>query len=179
MNIALNIMYAFAFILIIVCVLLTIKGTNRLIRDRENIVISIPSTCNLPLEELVKIDRTQKICCESNGIRTGSYYVERTINNETLGFSVIAVPTYYINVCREFCSEKYLQNDDGTITCVNNPEDTILANVCVAVIRPVYSDGTSCKGGAMPIASLGTNSYFALHAKTNNGFAGCENLVFC
>ena len=160
--------------------MLTILGTKAWKKERSNIIIPNTSVCTVPTDQLIPIDRSQNICCLNNGRLTGAYYVKTIINNRELEMSVIPSQRYYVNVCREFCSDgNYKINTDGSIECVNNLTDTKLANNCVELLYPRFPDGTPCSGSALPVAILGINPLFALHVNTINGFPQCSVRAPC
>lgn len=185
MNLSLVIMYVFIILLLFLFAILSYIGINNWNKDRENVVIQSTNTCSLPLEELIQIDTKNDICCINNGHLTGAYYIEVPIANtlDVLKMSVISEPTYYINVCREFCDAGSTVNSDGTLQCSDETEltdpKTTNANECIALIKPIEIDGKPCKGSAMPVASLGINPYYAYQISTSNGFAQCETRGPC
>ncbi len=182
MNVSLIILFIIAVILIVLLIILNITGMTAWAQQRETVIIENTDLCIRPLDQLIAIDRTQNICCYNNGALTGAYFVDTEINGQKLGFSTIPVSTYYINVCREYCSNGYTVNENGTIQCegetATGPQ-TVTANNCVDLIEPILPDGQPCRGSAMPIAALGITYYYALHADTPLGIAGCQNLGPC
>lgn len=182
MNASLIIMYVIVIILIILFIVLSISGMANLSAQRETIIIPSTGLCIKPLDQLVVVDTTQNICCYNNAQLTGAYFIQAESNGELLGMSVIPVSTYYINVCREYCSNGYTVNTDGTLQCegenATGPQTT-LANDCVSLIRPVFPDGQPCRGSAMPVGVLGVNPMYAFHMETNLGIAQCPVLGPC
>jgi hypothetical protein len=185
MNFPLIIMVFLAIALLTLLILLNYRGMNSWVSVRQNVVIQNTSLCELPLDQLVQIDIQEDICCINNGKTTGAYYIEKPVDDTTdiLKMSVIPSPTYYVNVCREYCTAGYTVNSDGTLLCIGDtsPTDfqTNKANNCVDAIRPQFSDGTTCRGSAMPIAALGTTPMYGFHIDTSTGFAQCETRGPC
>jgi len=182
MNAALIIMFCIIIVLIILFIVLSATSMKAWSEERENIIIQNTDLCTRPLDQLVIVDPTQNICCYNNAQLTGAYFIETNVNGQTLGMSVIPISTYYINVCREYCSVGYTVNSDGTLQCEGEGPlgpQTVTANNCVELIQPVFPDGTPCRGSAMPVGVLGINPMYAFHMDTNLGIAQCPSLGPC
>jgi hypothetical protein len=185
MNGALKVVFVtFTLILIFVIIWLTNEGTNNLLKERKNIIIPNTNRCVVPFEQLINLDTSQDICCLNNGRLTGAYYINvqnENMESPPIEMSVIPVQTYYIDVCRAFCTNTYTVNRDGTLQCNDEmtPTETILANTCVDLIRPQFINGVPCRGSSMPIARLGITNMFALNVKTANGIAQCQTRRAC
>jgi len=180
-NPPLVILFSFVIVLIILFIILNMIGVNNWSQQRETIIIPSTPDCNVALDSLVPIDTNEDICCYNNGQLTGAYFVSVPINGTELGFSVIPVSTYYINVCRQFCNSGYTLNTNGTIQCNgenSNGNQTIQANNCVQLIKPEIN-GNVCNGSALPIASRGISPYYAFNADTITGIAQCQVLGPC
>ena len=179
MNSVLTAMYVVIGILIMVLLILNILSTSRWLRARTTVVISSTDVCTLPTDQLTSINTSNDVCCYDLGEKTGAYVVDRVVDDTPLRLSVISTPTYYANVCREYCSNGYSINVDGTLTCLDSESETTLANKCVKLAQPKFPDGQTCKGPAMPIAVIGVNPLYALHASTAISFAGCSSVGPC
>jgi hypothetical protein len=138
--------------------------------------------------KLPHLNASNNICCYNGGNKTGAYYIETTTTNSvgtvaSVKLSVIPTPTYYINVCREYCGGGYTQTNTGDIQCngetsINGIQST-QANACVKLTAPRFSDGTPCRGSALPVAIVGNDLLYALHAKVNNVISQCTSVGPC
>jgi hypothetical protein len=180
-NPPLIILFSIVIILIILFIILNMTGVNNWAQQRETIIIPATPDCDVALDSLIPINTDNDICCYNNGELTGAYFVSVPINATQLGFSVIPVSTYYINVCRQFCNSGYTLNTDGTIQCNgenSNGNQTTQANNCVQLIKPQINN-LPCNGSALPLAALGINPYYAFNADTITGIAQCQVLGPC
>jgi len=171
-NFAILLFFIIVIFLIILFIVFTIIGVQNYTTANSTIVLSTRTNCDLPLDQLIQINTNSDICCYNNGQLTGAYYVE---TDDGLAYSVIGTATYYVNVCREYCSFGYTVTDTGTIQCENESStgpQTTQANTCVAELKPEI-DGTACRGSALPIAARNTVFYYANHAAGPTGIAQC------
>ncbi len=180
-NPPLIILFAILIIFIILFIIINMSALNSWAQQRETVIIPSTQDCSVPLDELVPIDTSQNICCYNNGQLTGAYFVETESNGTPLEFSVIPVATYYINVCRQYCTNGYTVNTDGTLQCegeTSTGTQTILANDCVSLIKPEINN-LPCKGSALAIAARGLTPYYALNADVNGVIAQCPVIGAC
>lgn len=192
MNLSLFIFFVFIFILIALIILGTMTYTTQYLASRETIIIPATNVCSVDETTLPRIDLSQDVCCYNNGVRTGAYYVQTEGVNSVPGgppipleFSAIAVQTYYITVCREYCFSGYILTADGSIQCngessVTAPQ-SLQANACVSITEPLFPDGTPCRGSSLPIALAGNDLIYGFHVRTtpNSSIPLCSVLGPC
>ena len=188
MNIALIIFYIFIALLIIFVLFITITGTVAYLAIRNTVILRNDNTCVVDESLLVTLDTNNNNCCYSEGIKTGAYYVETSVRNAAgtnvpITVSVIPTQTYFLNVCREYCAAGYTLTNTGDIQCntennINSPQ-SLLANACVKLTAPRFSDGTPCRGSELPVAIVGNDLLYPLHAQVNGVIAQCTTLGRC
>ena len=179
-NIVIVLFYIIIICLITYIVYISITGNKKYLTVGETIIIKSVKDCTVNRDLLPVVDDNTNICCYNNNIKTGAYKIN-TSNNLTM--SVISTPTYYINVCREYCNSGYTIINNGDILC--NGETTVLgtqsskANSCVRVTAPKQEDGTPCRGSALPVALVNNNLLYAYHVQTNTGISQCSTIGPC
>lgn len=188
MNPALIILYIFIALLIFFTLFITVTGTVLYLSTRDTVILRNNDACVVDESLLVTINANSNICCYSGGIKTGAYYVETSTTNSAgtvvpIKVSAISTQTYYLNVCREYCAAGYTLTNTGAIQCntennINAPQ-SLLANACVKLTAPRFSDGTPCRGSELPVAIVGNDLLYPLHVQVNGVIAQCTSLERC
>jgi hypothetical protein len=190
MNIALFILLGIIVVAIISLLFINTTNTVNYANVRGTVILQNTNVCSVNQDKLVTVDTTANVCCYNNNLKTGAFRVDVSVPSLVVGadpipleFSVIPVQTYYINVCREYCSAGYTLTSLGQIQCngetgVTQPQ-SLLANTCVRITAPLFPDGTPCRGSELPIAIEQENLLYPLHAKVNGSIALCPTVGPC
>lgn len=179
-NIVIVLFYIIIISLVIYLVFISINGNKNYLAAGETIIIKSTKDCTVNRDLLPVVDDNTNVCCYNNNIKTGAY---RTNTSNGLTMSVIPTPTYYVNVCREYCNSGYTIINNGDILC--NGETTILdtqsskANACAKITAPRLEDGTACRGSALPVALVNNNLLYAYHVQTGLGISQCNTVGPC
>lgn len=117
----------------------------------------IPDTCQIPKD---LIDISGLSCCQQGTVTTSFRYVP------SLGLTVAPYPTYYLNVCQEYCQ----QGLGSSGTCIND-DGTDNFNSCITKLKP----DSECPNPAKPVAISNGQLYYGVHI----GTTFCPQSVLC
>jgi hypothetical protein len=179
-NIVIVLFYIIIICLIVYLIFISINGNKNYLTAGETIIIPSTRDCTVNRDLLPVLDNNSNICCYNNNIKTGAY---RANTNSGQVMSVISTPTYYLNVCREYCNSGYTIINNGDILCNGETKITDTqssnANACARITAPKLEDGTACRGSALPVALVNNNLLYAFHVQTNLGISQCNTLGPC
>lgn len=181
-NIAILVFLIIITLLIIYLIYNNITSNYNYFTARETIILRSSNLCTVNRDLLPVLNDNTNICCYDNNVKTGAY---KLTTNSTIPLTLSAIPTatYYVNVCREFCNNGYTITLSGDILCNGETNITGIqstkANACSKLIAPKFSDGTPCKGSALPIALVNNNLLYAYHMQTGVGIAQCNTVGPC
>ena len=173
--------------LIIYLIYINITNNAKYLTAGETIIIKSSNVCTVNRDLLPVLDDNTNICCYDNNVKTGAYKLTTSgiVNGQTLPLtmSVMSTATYYVNVCRELCNNGYALTTNGDILCNGETStletQSIQANACANITAPRFSDGTPCKGSALPVGLVNNNLLYAYHIQTSTGLAQCNTVGPC
>lgn len=155
MNIPFFILWGIIIVLIIIFIILNIFALISF-KNQKNEIILFPEKCALSIDTLPSV--INKDCCYIGDTLTASKYLKE------LNMVVNPVPIYYLDVCKEYCTDGF----DGK-NCVNGTNQEEF-NKCINISKPV-----NCKGLSMPVAASGVTLYYPNEA----GVGRCLDLRPC